>query len=201
MKKFVNNLAIAIAFLFSATSVNAQTPAAGSITVTPMVGVNFTNLQGDNNQTLDSKVGINVGAEALYMCNDNIGISVGAMYSQQGCKVKDTTLGIDYVNVPVMLNGYVAKGLALKAGVQAGFKVNDKATANGVSVDLDTMSKLVGGDATVKSFDVSVPVGISYEFKNIVLDARANLGVISVFKDKNLSARNSTVQLSLGYRF
>ncbi len=200
MKKFKSILAIAFAIFFSATGANAQTPAAGSITVTPMVGVNLSNLQGDNDVTMDYKTGLNVGAEALYMCNDNLGISAGAMYSQQGCKVKNTTLGIDYINVPVMLNTYVAPGLAIKAGVQAGFKVNDKATANGVSVDLETMSKLVGGDATVKSFDLSFPIGVSYEFKNIVLDARASYGVGRMFKH-NIKAHNSVVQFSVGYRF
>lgn len=201
MKKFVSILAIAIAFIFSATSANAQTPAAQSITVTPMVGMNISNIQGDYDQTMDNKAGLSIGAEALYMCNDNLGISAGAIYSQQGFKVDNTTFGIDYVNVPVMVNGYVASGLALKAGVQAGFKVSDKASAHGISVDLETASKLVGGDATVKSFDLSIPVGISYEYKKVVLDARVNCGLVSIFKDKNLSARNTSVQFTLGYRF
>lgn len=201
MKKFLSIFAIAIAFMFSATSVNAQTPASQSITVTPMVGMNFSNIRGDYDQSMDNKVGLNIGAEALYMCNDNLGISVGAIYSQQGFKVNNTTFSIDYVNVPVMVNEYVASGLALKVGVQAGFKVSDKATARGISVDLETASKLVGGDATVKSFDLSLPVGVSYEYKNVVLDARVNCGLISIFKDKDLSARNTSLQLTLGYRF
>ncbi len=201
MKKFLSIFAIAFVFICSATGVKAQTPASGSITVTPMVGVNISNLQGEKNVTMDNKIGLNVGAEALYMCNDKCGISAGVMYSQQGCKVKNTDLCIDYVNIPVMANAYLAKGLAIKTGVQAGFKVNDKASANGVSVDLKTVSEMVGGNATVKSFDLSLPAGVSYEYKNVVLDARINCGLLSVFKDKNLSARNTSVQFSLGYRF
>src|SRR3712207_7766608 len=54
-----------------------------------------------------------------------------------------------YINVPIMANVYVVNGLAVKLGVQPGFAV-DKA------------------DSDINTVDFSIPVGASYEYKNIV---------------------------------
>ena len=42
---------------------------------------------------------------------------------------------MDYVNIPILANFYVAKGFAVKVGIQPGFLVNDKVkvSSNGVS--------------------------------------------------------------------
>ena len=58
-------------------------------------------------------------------------------------------------------------------------------------------------DDAVKSFDFAIPVGLSYEFKRFVLDARYTLGVTKIFdEDKvNLDSKNLTFQLTLGYKF
>ena len=47
----------------------------------------------------------------------------------------DGPIKMDYINVPVLLNVYVTKGLAVKAGIQPGFKVNSKVkvSASGAS--------------------------------------------------------------------
>ena len=45
-----------------------------------------------------------------------------------------------------------------------------------------------------------IPVGLSYEYKNIVLDARYNFGLIKVFKGLDLTSRNSLITLTLGYK-
>jgi len=58
-------------------------------------------------------------------------------------------------------------------------------------------------DEAVKKFDFSIPVGISYEFFNFVIDARYNFGVTKLFDlDKvNLDTKNLAFQLTLGYKF
>ena len=116
----------------------------------------------------------------------------------QGCKYEesgvDVTLKNDYINIPVLANVYVAPGLALKAGIQPGFKVNSKAKvkAGNTSVTKDL-------EDSFKSFDFSVPVGISYEYMNVCLDARYNIGVTKVMEDTD--SKNSVFQLTLGYKF
>ena len=68
------------------------------------------------------------------------------------------------------------------------------------------------GDIT-KTVDFSIPMGISYEYKNFVVEGRYNLGVTKVFKDKELNiggesidlsgtdTKNSVFQFTLGYKF
>lgn len=187
MKKFFMIAVMAVCAL----AANAQTPAAGSITVAPKVGINISNIDGDNDQSLDTKVGFTVGAEGLYMIDDMFGISAGVMYSQQGAKTGDVKWNADYINIPIMANSYLAPGFAVKLGVQPGFKVNEDAKVGGLSGDTDIF----------ESFDLSIPVGASYEYKNIMLDARYNWGVTNMFKVDDLKAHNSVFQITLGYRF
>src|SRR3712207_9280389 len=85
-----------------------------------------------------------------------------------------------YINVPIMANVYVVNGLAVKLGVQPGFAV-DKA------------------DSDINTVDFSIPVGASYEYKNIVLDARYNWGVTKLYDGGK--SKNSVFQVTLGYKF
>ena len=56
-------------------------------------------------------------------------------------------------------------------------------------------------------FDLSIPVGISYEFKvPIVIDLRYNIGLTKVNKVDNLfgnkgDSRSHTCTLTVGYKF
>ena len=53
-------------------------------------------------------------------------------------------------------------------------------------------------------FDFSIPVGISYEWKNhLYLDSRFNIGVTNVNKEKTIEDKdmqNVTLQVTLGYK-
>ena len=117
----------------------------------------------------------------------------------QGAKAEalgiKSTEKLDYINVPIMANVYVVKGLAVKLGVQPGFKVNDK---------LDLRMPVLGGalvDLKAKSVDFSIPVGISYEYNNFQVDARYNWGLTKVFDVDKLDQKNSVFQITLGYKF
>jgi hypothetical protein len=157
----------------------------GSVTLQPKVGVsiaNLTNIDGS-----DSRVGLVAGGEFEYQISDIVSLSAGALYSMQGCKSGSTTLKLDYVNVPLLANIYVANGFAVKLGIQPGFNVNSSLKSNGVEVD---------GDA--KTVDFSIPVGASYEFNSFVIDARYNWGLTKVAE--NSDSKNSVFQITLGYK-
>ena len=47
----------------------------------------------------------------------------------------------------------------------------------------------------------SIPVGLSYEYANVVLDARYNWGVTKVADLGDNSPKNSVFQITLGYKF
>ena len=60
-------------------------------------------------------------------------------------------------------------------------------------IDIDTKKGL-------RKFTLSIPVGISYEYENVVLDARYNVGVLNAYK-YGLTARNKVFEVSVGYKF
>ncbi len=187
--------------LLSSVAASAQ-HAVGSITLQPKVGMNVANLTEFDNA--DSRIGLAAGAELEYQVSDIFSLSGGAIYSMQGSKYDRsflnqdirTTTKLDYINVPIMANVYVVKGLAVKLGIQPGFNVNSKQTFSGKTVvgDIDEKAEL-----DTKSVDFSIPVGLSYEYNNVVLDARYNWGLTKVFDGSD--AKNSVFQITLGYKF
>jgi hypothetical protein len=58
---------------------------------------------------------------------------------------------------------------------------------------------------TLEKFDLSIPMGISYEFKvPIVIDLRYNLGLTKVNKESVSGVKdykNNVVSLTVGYKF
>ena len=90
-----------------------------------------------------------------------------------------------------MANVYVVKGLAVKLGVQPGFNVSNKIKKNNLNA--------VDNSIKAQSVDVSIPVGLSYEYSNFQLDARYNWGVSKTLKWSD--AKNSVFQITLGYKF
>jgi hypothetical protein len=87
----------------------------------PKVGLSIANVT-DIDGT-DPRYGVVAGAEFEYGVSDIFGLSAGALYSMQGAKDGDATLKLDYINVPILANVYVTKGLAIKLGIQPGFNV------------------------------------------------------------------------------
>ena len=163
------------AMVLSSVGAFAQ-QAAGTTTIQPKVGLNVSTIADG-----DWKAGFAAGAELQYQATDKLGLAVGALYSAQGTKSDHVTWTPGYINVPVTLNYYVAQGLALKAGLQPGFMVN-KDDAEGI-----------------KTFDLSVPVGLSYEYSNLVFDARYNIGVTKIAD--NVDHYNNVIQITVGYKF
>lgn len=88
---------------------------------------------------------------------------------------------------------------ALKAGVQPGFLLSCKSKWSdnefGKWVDYEETSK-----DGLNKFDLSIPMGISYEFSNFIIDARYNLGLTKVGKATDISSKNSVIMLTLGYK-
>ena len=168
--------------------------APGSFTLQPRIGVSA----ADFNNTDDTKarVGLVAGAEFEYTLSKHFSLAGSLNYSQQGAKIDklDVTYKADYLNVPIMANFYAFRGFAIKVGVQPGFKLSAKMEAPAGKVDLDD---------SVKSFDLSIPVGLSYEFFHIVLDARYNFGLKKIFDmDKmDLDSKNLAFQFTIGYKF
>ena len=185
MKKIVMMAVMAVAAL----TANAQQPA-GSFSLQPKAGLNVTSLSGDGYK---AKAGFTAGVEGMYQIVDKFGVSAAVMYSMQGAKVKniDAKLNYGYINIPILANYYVVKGLAVKAGIQPGFMVSAKEKYGDFSHDIKD---------GCKKFDFTIPVGVSYEIANVVFDARYNFGLTKTIKNVD-KHKNGVFQFTVGYKF
>ena len=189
---------LAIALL-SFAGVNAQ-EREGTMTVQPRVGMNLSSMTDYNKMYF----GYAFGMEAEYQMTDILSLSAALMYSGQG-GIDDETgqkeiLDVDFVNVPVMLNCYVLPGLAVKAGMQPSFRTKTTVKYDGTKMDVDWLLDRYGNDTKMNKFMFSVPVGISYEYKHVVLDARYIFGTTDLFHGPG-TLRNNVLQVTLGYKF
>lgn len=178
--------------LCTGLGVSAQ-HAVGSLTWQPKVGLNVANVSGSSGS---SRVGLVTGVEAEWQVKAKLSLAAALLYSQQGCKVESgnyrATSKFDYINIPMVVNFYVARDLALKVGLQPAFNVNAtvRSSLNGYT---DTAKE--GG---METFLVEVPLGISYEWQSWVIDARYNWGLSRINKSND---HNSVTQITIGYKF
>ena len=184
-------------------------------------------IDGFGNVKLDTQpaVGLFVGADMEYQLSPLVSLSAGLNWAQAGSgwedwkrkengvtvELKDTKAETSYLNIPITANFYVWKGLALRTGVQMGFLTSAKekmtvtasGSQGGVNVNSTTDVDESFKDECNK-FDLSIPVGVSYEFNNhLVLDARYNIGVTKVNKESapgEKDSRNGVFSLTIGYK-
>lgn len=169
--------------------------AVGTFTLQPKIGMNVASLTKCDG--CDPRIGLAAGVEAEYQATDIFSVSAGLIYSMQGNKAKEDgvtlTTKLDYINIPILANVYVTKGLAVKLGVQPAFNVSDKQKLSGGKASVEAE------DVGAESFDFSIPVGLSYEYSNVVFDARYNFGVTNIADGGD--SKNSVFQITLGYKF
>lgn len=180
-------------------------------TITPMAGMTLATVTGDDTDDCTWKMGFIAGAELMHRFDQHFGLSLGAFYAQQGTREKDsgyhTKLEINYFNFPVQLNFYIIKELAIKTGIQLGVMSSCKLSAESGSI---SAKEDVSSD--FETIDVSIPVGLSYEYNNIVFDARYHFGLKDIetsymgirsmsMKNRNPIIHNGYFSFVLGYRF
>ena len=190
-----------IAVMMIATlSANAQRPEVGKFVMRPMAGVTFSSfghsIKEGGVTILDSKykTGFTAGLEGGYQMNEWFQPSVGVFYSQQGSKCKEIlesayNVNMDYLTVPILGNFYVWEGLALKIGLQPGIFLS--ASADGYDIK-----------DVAKDFQLQIPLGISYEYRNFVIDARMMIPATKCLdKETDTDYVNDTFSITLGYNF
>lgn len=221
---------ITLAFLSAISLASFAQSEAGTWSVIPHVGVSIASLThqsggievGDNQSQEvkpQARPGFTGGVDVMYQASDNVGLSIGLSYVQAGCKYKDVDdngviwhdhyARTDYISVPLVAHSYIAPGLSINVGVAPSFLIYGKYHAGMQTYDLDTDGhrtnvKEAEIDQDIKkglrNFTLSIPVGISYEYENVVLDARYNVGMLNVYKH-GLTARNKVFEVSVGYKF
>lgn len=195
MKKFLMIAALMVASL----SVNAQEV---GMFIKPMAGATLTTMTGDVDN-LKMKVGFVGGAELGYQFHNMFALTAGALYTMQGARVSNSDnkymINTNYLNVPVMLNIYPVRGLGIKAGAQFGFLMKAKQGGEDIKDFL-------------KKSDFSIPIGLSYEFDDAVVELRYNIGLSNIKNDNYIEnifyngnkidskVHNNVLMLTFGYR-
>ena len=195
MKKFL----VLTAMLLAVMTVKAQNEE-GEFSWMVKAGVNLSTMTGFS----DSKMipGFVGGFEVEYGLTDQLGLAAGVHGSMQGVKdnANDMKLMLTYTNIPLLVQFYPIKGLAFKTGVQPGFMMLKKAKIGGQKIDIDNLENLTGISSDFRSFDLAIPMGVSYEVVKFVFDVRYNIGLISAIKDGD-GNRNGVLQMTVGYKF
>ena len=218
---FVFVVAVAMAFSASAQS------EVGSITWQPNIGVTHTSaIVEGRNSVLDGAYGITFGVEAMYMLKEKLGIALGLNYTGYNLdddavayfgysryysyygynyngSLYERALNPDYqkvrnyyFNIPVTANFYIFKGFAVKGGIA--FNILSTAKIGGDS-ELNFGREAVKVRDLYKSVFISAPIGVSYEIKNIVFDARYSVSITNV-SDYG-EATYLPLSLTVGYKF
>ena len=192
---------LAIAAMMGILSVSAQHEE-GDITIQPRVGVTMSSLT--NTDGAKTKRNVTYGVEFERFFTDELSIAAGVLFTDQGAKLDDDiTMNIYYGQLPVTINYYVLQGLALKAGIQPGFRVKARVNEDGTKIDFDKFLATLypGEDVKMSAFDLAFPVGLSYEYRGVTLDARYNFSVLKLIKGIDESVRNQVIAVTLGYKF
>ena len=167
------------------------------------------------------KQGMTGGLEVAYE-RGVVTFMAGLMYANRGTKYNDYTYedagliekvsGIQYtlhyLEIPLMTGYEILEGLKIKAGIQPGFLLKAKFMQSKITSEKqkDGQTKVIATEETdsdasdmFKKFDFSIPVGISYEFSNVVIDARYVFGVTQ--NSDLIKARNGGFTFTVGYGF
>lgn len=137
--------------------------------------------------------------------------------------IYDVTNISNYIQLPIMAKLYIHKGLSIQTGLQFDWHLksrfdidysfcdirlssNNKECAFAVVNDQEYLVKVYEPHMdNVETFELALPMGISYEYRNFVASALYSIALTRSAKAKNewietSELRNSTFLFSLGYR-
>ena len=209
------------------------------VSLEPRVGMTIAKMSGSAlNLSETWKAGCTGGVEVEIPLSDYYSLTTGADVSNIGTGFKEQKethasmkekLSVTYVTVPLQLKAYFKglRGLSAHLGLQAGFLVNakDKATVKSIrTMDLGdgTSSMYLWENYTEKKSEkvsdkfrnvvAGIPMGLSYEYHHVMIDATYTLEVLrqAVSLDTSNSwtsfsedqtARNYPICITIGYKF
>ena len=119
-------------------------------------------------------------------------------------------INLGYVQMPLIVAFQITEGLAVKTGMQVGMLTGARQLYDetAYTMNTETGERAYGKPSNydvdrrknMNSTDFSIPIGLSYEYLNVVLDARYNFGLSKVSMQES-GTRNSFFTFTVGYRF
>ena len=175
-------------------------------------GANFASVGGDEADDTEGIVGLNLGGAFTVGLYDNVGLFLGANYSQKGAE--DNTEGstarieVDYIEIPLLLKLAIPTGGSVSVhffgGPSLAFEVGCslEAEEGGVEVSIDCDGSELEGE--VESFDFGATGGAGIDIdvgggRSLSLDAFYTFGFADVTTTDDVQNRVFTVQAGLAF--
>lgn len=174
-----------------------------------------------------TRTGFMAGAALQYQAHRVVAVSLGIYYHQMGCTYDDTDLSqagagtytvfahgrtsLNYLSLPVMGHLYVARNFSFNVGIQPAFLLYNRVHSDNTTVTIGRdgsytytgpAEEIDQENKFVRKTDLSIPIGISYEYQNVVVDVRYNFGISKVYKSTlGFGSKNRSLVISAGYKF
>ena len=152
------------------------------------------NMSSNSEEGANTLLAFQLGGFAEFKVSDKFAVQPELMYSAQGAKFSgggaSYTKNLNYINIPVMAKYYVADAFSLELGPQIGFLMSAK--SDGVDIK-----------EFCNSTDFGLNLGAGYNLNETMsLGLRYNMGLTDVEKNQVVgTSKNSSIQLSFGYKF
>jgi hypothetical protein len=233
MKKIFSLLMILLPLMASAQNESRR------VSLEPRGGLTISKMNGSALQLSETwKTGCTAGVEVEIPLSRYYSLTTGAdisdigtgtkkQYMNDGYSTVKEKLVVTYVTVPLQMKAYFkgVRGLSAHLGLQAGFLVRarDKATIKSIrTMDLGdgtssmylwenyTEKKTENVSSKFRNVVAGIPMGLSFEYRNVMIDATYTLEVLrqamsfgfsNEFMYGTVSARNYPIYITIGYKF
>lgn len=137
-----------------------------------------------------------------FTISEKFGIQPELIYSRQGAKYRGAggnEIRYNYLNLPIIAKIYPVKNFSIDLGPQFGYLLNSSIENVGVGAGKVV---IIADGLKENKVDVSWAMGMTYSIGGMVdVTARYNLGLTKAIKANDGDAKNSVIQIGLGYRF
>jgi hypothetical protein len=184
---------------------------AGQTIVSLRAGLNVATLGGDDiDINPDHRIGVNIGGAVTIPMSENLGLLLGATYSQKGAEPPvdlgaDVVLALDYLEIPALLELMIPSsgtvGAHVLAGPVVGVELSCEGRGSGGGFEVGVDCGRLGIDT--KSFDLGAAAGFGVDVQatervTLTVDLLYNLGLVSVEDGFDVKNRAFTIQAGLG---
>lgn len=191
MKKLILFAALA---MFAFTAVSAQ-----GINVGAKAGLNLASVNGDGTDEVDGRTAFHVGGVVNIEISELFAVQPELIYSAQGFSQNvdlgdlgnvESTVKLDYINIPVLADITLIEGLSLQGGPQFGINVTSELEVEGETSELEG----------VESLDIAAAIGAQFELPmGLFFQLRYVTGLTEVAEGGDF--KNSNLSVSAGWFF
>ena len=206
-------------------------------------GVNLANINesysgfaGEFDGDYKMKIGAHLGGFVEIKLAEKFALQPELLFSMQGAKYEEadfndgagvsssyeSTINLNYINVPVMVKFYPIPKLFIEAGPQVGFLISAKTKFEESGTDFDedgnpysyNESKSIDSKDYFKSIDFGMNIGVGYEFTEMIFaNLRYNIGLSDISEAPDnvdfdfgllgdvFKTRNNVLSASVGFKF